>query len=81
MFAAVTLRDSPCRIILKCEPLYGAALVNQYEAIAPGFHMNKRHWTTVTLSPSLPSHFLKELVGESYGIVRPGNQSSPNHRP
>lgn len=81
MFAAVTLRDSPCQITLKCEPLYGAALVNHYEAIAPGFHMNKRHWITVTLSPALPSHLLEELVGESYGLVRSGNQSSPKSPP
>ncbi|WIB13858.1 MmcQ/YjbR family DNA-binding protein [Curtobacterium sp. MCPF17_052] len=34
---------------LKCAPPHGAALVRDHPEITPGWHMNKRHW--ITLSP------------------------------
>jgi len=73
MFAAVSLDDQPGRITLKCDPGYGAALADQYQEITPGYHMSKRHWITVTLSPSLAPDLVEDLLAESYELVRRGS--------
>lgn len=39
-----------------------------YAAIRPGYHLNKRHWNTVTLDGSLPD----DLVEDSYDLVVDG---------
>ena len=39
---------------LKCDPEHGEVLRGEHPAITPGYHMNKRHWITVTLDGSLP---------------------------
>ncbi|MHB8311691.1 MAG: MmcQ/YjbR family DNA-binding protein [Candidatus Dormibacteria bacterium] len=70
MFAAVSLGDLPGRITLKCDPGYAAALVDQYDGIVPGYHMNKRHWITVALHPSPPATLLEDLIADSYDLVR-----------
>jgi predicted DNA-binding protein (MmcQ/YjbR family) len=36
---------------------------------APGTHLNKRHWNTVTLDGSLIDHFIRDLVEDSYDLV------------
>lgn len=69
MFAAVSLADRPGRITLKCDPGYGAALVDQYQEITPGYHMSKRHWITVTLSAALGPDLVEDLISESYQLV------------
>ena len=47
----------------------GQAPVEQHPAIRPGYHMNKRHWVTVTLDGSVPAQLLVELVEDSYDLV------------
>lgn len=69
MFAAISLDDSPGRVTLKCDPGYGAALVDRHDEFAPGYHMNKRHWITVTLHPVLPANLLEDLIADSYDLV------------
>jgi len=43
-----------------------------YTAIAPGYHMNKRHWNTLTLDGSLPDALVLELIDQSYHLVLGG---------
>jgi predicted DNA-binding protein (MmcQ/YjbR family) len=69
MFAAISLDDSPGRVTLKCDPGYGAALVDRHDEFTPGYHMNKRHWITVTLHPVLPANLLEDLIADSYDLV------------
>jgi predicted DNA-binding protein (MmcQ/YjbR family) len=56
-------------INLKCEPDYAVELRERYEAIQPGYHMNKKHWNTVSLDGSLPDKLLKELILHSFERV------------
>src|SRR5215475_14013237 len=35
----------------------------------PGYHLNKRHWNTVTLDGSLPDQMVTDLLGDSYDLV------------
>lgn len=55
---------------LKCDPEYAEELRAQYDSIKPGWHMNKKHWNTVTFSShEIDFNFLKELILHSYNLV------------
>ena len=45
MFAATDPNAFPSRINLKCNPDEAIELRDRYEAVQPGYHMNKRHRT------------------------------------
>lgn len=72
MFALTVPEDYPPRINLKCDPERALELRDEYAAILPGYHMNKRHWNTVVLDGSLPSSLVRELVQHSYDLVVAG---------
>lgn len=55
---------------LKCDPERAIELRERYEGIAPGYHMNKRHWNTVDVTGSVPQKLLRELVDHSYELVK-----------
>jgi predicted DNA-binding protein (MmcQ/YjbR family) len=69
MFALSALGREPLEVNLKCEPELAVGLRNSYPAIRPGYHMNKRHWNTVTLDGSLSDEFVRDLVEDSYDLV------------
>ena len=69
MFALTVLEELPPRVNLKCDPDRAVELRDQYEAIVPGYHMNKKHWNTLDLSGGLPSALVKELIDHSYKLV------------
>ena len=61
--------DGPLRISLKCEPELAAQLRAAYPAIAPGYHLNKRHWNTVALDGSIEDELLRNMIEDSYDLV------------
>ena len=69
MFALTDPGDFPATMNLKCDPLRALELRDQFVAIRPGYHMNKRHWNTVTLDDSLPAALVRELIEHSYQLV------------
>ena len=75
IFAVVGSDERPPRITLKCDPEHGEALRGEHAAITPGYHMNKRHWITVTLDGSLPPTMIEELIEDSYDLVAPAKPS------
>jgi predicted DNA-binding protein (MmcQ/YjbR family) len=73
MFALSSLEGSPLTVNLKCDPEDAVRLRGEYEGlIIPGWHMNKRHWNTVTVDGSLPDRLVRELVEDSYDLVVAG---------
>ncbi|MEN9910124.1 MAG: hypothetical protein RLZZ540_3283 [Bacteroidota bacterium] len=54
---------------LKCNPDLAKEWRAQFEAIQPGFHMNKNHWNTVAINSEVSDLFLKEMIDHSYGLV------------
>jgi predicted DNA-binding protein (MmcQ/YjbR family) len=72
MFALTQLAGRPLRISLKCEPALAQQLRTEHPAIAPGYHLNKRHWNTVTLDGSLADQMVKDLIEDSYDLVVSG---------
>ncbi|MFH7594937.1 MmcQ/YjbR family DNA-binding protein [Streptomyces racemochromogenes] len=71
MFALSALDGVPLKVNLKCEPEAAVRLREQHAAIVPGWHMNKRHWNTVTVG-ELPDALVRELVEDSYDLVVAG---------
>ncbi len=69
MFALSRLDGEPLEVSLKCDPEIAVDLRTSYEAIRPGYHLNKRHWNTLTLDGSLPDRFIKEMIEDSYDLV------------
>jgi predicted DNA-binding protein (MmcQ/YjbR family) len=69
MFALSALERTPLEVSLKCEPELAVGLRDSYPAIRPGYHLNKRHWNTVTLDGSLPDQLVRDLVEDSYDLV------------
>lgn len=56
-------------VILKISPEEGAALRRAYREITPGYHMNKRHWITLSLGAKIGTRLVEDLVTESYLLV------------
>ena len=69
MFALSALDRRPLEVSVKCEPELAVVLRDTYAAIGPGYHLNKRHWNTVTLDGSLPDELVRDLVEDSYDLV------------
>ncbi len=69
MFALVAWEESPLKITLKASPEEAEFLRSMYAAVAPGYHMNKRHWNTVTLDGSVPPDVLQEWMETSHTLV------------
>ena len=69
MFALTQPDEYPSSINLKCDPERAVELRDEYEAIKPGYHMNKKHWNTVVLDGSVPAALLREMIDLSHGLV------------
>ena len=57
---------------LKCDPEYAVDLREQYAGITPGYHMNKKHWNTISSDGSVPDSLFFELIDHSYDLVVKG---------
>jgi predicted DNA-binding protein (MmcQ/YjbR family) len=69
MFALSMLDRTPLEVSVKCEPELAVGLRDSYRAIRPGYHLNKRHWNTITLDGSLPDQLVRDLIEDSYELV------------
>ena len=54
---------------VKCDPDEALILRDKYEAILPGYHMNKRLWNTIVLDGTVPENEIKKFIDDSYQIV------------
>lgn len=71
MFAVSTLAEEPLKVSVKCNPVLGEQLRCTYFSIVPGYHLNKRHWLTITVDGSVPDELVADLVEGSYELVAP----------
>src|SRR6266516_3284768 len=69
MFALSALDRTPLEVSVKCEPEVAVQLRASYAAIRPGYHLNKRHWNTITLDGSLTDQLVRDLIEDSYDLV------------
>jgi predicted DNA-binding protein (MmcQ/YjbR family) len=69
LFAISALEREPLEVSVKCEPELAVELRNSYPAIRPGYHLNKRHWNTVTLDGSISDQLVRDMIEDSYDLV------------
>ena len=69
IFLLLTAVTGQQQMIIKAEPEDCQALQQQYPFIAPGYHMNKRHWVSVYPHADLHERLVEELVTDSYRLV------------
>lgn len=62
---------------VKCDPEKALALREQYTEVQPGYHMNKKHWNTVSITGRLTDTQLLSMIDDSYDLIV---QSLPKHR-
>jgi predicted DNA-binding protein (MmcQ/YjbR family) len=68
MFALTSLSD-PSTVNLKCDPEKAQQFRQEYDAVAPGYHMNKVHWNTVSFNQDVNDTLLFQMVSHSYELV------------
>lgn len=67
MLAGIT--NDPLSINLKCDPEHAIELREYYPSVTPGYHMNKKHWNTVTLDGSVDDKLVFQWIDDSYDLV------------
>jgi predicted DNA-binding protein (MmcQ/YjbR family) len=72
IFAIMSPEDDPPTISLKCDPVIAQELRDEYDAVTPGYHLNKTHWNTVILNGGVPDRELKKMMSHSYEQVVAG---------
>ncbi|MCR2807644.1 MmcQ/YjbR family DNA-binding protein [Paenibacillus soyae] len=69
MFALISGTGGVTSISLKCEPHMAELLRLEHVAVKPGYHLNKKHWNTVTVDGSVPDAELQAMIDHSYELV------------
>lgn len=62
------LEDARPRCVVKLTPERNEELREQYSAVTPAWHWNKKHWSDVYYE-SLDEKLVKEWIRESYDLV------------
>lgn len=69
MFATLVETDGVPYSNLKCDPQEAIMLRDLFDEVAPGYHMNKKHWNTVRLDGDLPRGEIERMIDNSYTLV------------
>ena len=69
MFAIVADQEQVW-FTLKCDPVLSEIVRDQYAAISPGYHTDKRHWITIRQDQALPDSEVVRLIDHAYDQVR-----------
>ena len=54
---------------LKCDPEQAEELRASYMAVKAGYHMNKKHWNTITFNQDMSDSEILQWVDHSYDLV------------
>lgn len=69
MFATVARSGDIWAMNLKCDPVEAQMLRDVFEAVIPGYHMNKAHWNTIIFDGSIPPGEIERMIDNSYALV------------
>lgn len=67
------------RLNLKSDPQQALMLRDVFEAVQPGYHMNKKHWNSVILDGSIPQREVMHMIDHSYALVLKGLSKAERH--
>ena len=65
----LTGMGNPLQFNVKCDPEKAIELRDRFACVKPGYHMNKKHWNTVTVNESVTHQQLQEWITDSYQLV------------
>lgn len=68
MYAFVGLKGE-LSMNVKCDPDEALEMREAFEAVRPGYHMNKKHWNTILIDGSISDNMLKIWIEKSYKLV------------
>ena len=69
-FLLTSINSHPVQFNVKCDPDIAEELRAEYDAVQPGYHMNKKYWNTVLIDGTIPDRKIKEFVDWSYELVK-----------
>lgn len=72
MFLLTDITNPVLKISLKCDPFMSIDLRRDYKAVEAGYHLNKKHWNTVTVGEDFEDDKVKFLIDMSYDLVFKG---------
>lgn len=56
-------------INLKCDPELAITLREEYPEVMPGYHMNKKHWNTVSTMGEISMVQFHDWIDHSYDLI------------
>src|SRR5882762_10317417 len=69
MFLLTGLDNPVLQFNVKCDPEKAIEWREQFAAVQPGYHMNKKLWNTVVVDGSISNKILREMIDDSYLLV------------
>jgi predicted DNA-binding protein (MmcQ/YjbR family) len=75
MFLLTDFNNHPLQFNVKCHPDLALELREEFAAVIPGWHMNKKHWNTVIIDGSISNKQLQQFVDHSYELVKGKNKN------
>ncbi len=76
MYATLAIDEGVARMNLKCDPDHAMTLRFFFDGVNPGYHMNKKHWNTVTLESDIGDYDIQQMIDHSYALVVKGLKKS-----
>ena len=70
VFCLLVLDKQPITFNVKCDPERAIELREQYPAVLPGYHMDKKHWNTIVVDGTLNDKLLKGFIDDSYDLIK-----------
>lgn len=80
MFAIMNQDKGITCLNLKCDPDDAEFLRSLFNAVKPGYHMNKRHWNSVYLDGTIPEGAVCQMIDDSYKLVVKGLKKSEREK-
>jgi predicted DNA-binding protein (MmcQ/YjbR family) len=69
IFLLTGLDNPVLQFNVKCDPEQAIEWREQFDAVIPGYHMNKKMWNTVVVDGSIPGKIIRQMIDDSYRLV------------
>lgn len=69
MFALIGYRNKNLTVTLKASPENVTFLSEEFACIERGYHMNKKHWITLSVNNEVSVGMIEDWVDSSYNLI------------
>lgn len=77
IFAISAFKPEALKISVKVDPEVGEGLRETHDSIVGGYHLNKRHWVTISVGGDATDELVRDLIEDSHDLVRPRRGTGP----